>query len=114
MKHKKYIYLNVWTQIIEEASIRSEAQAGQRYDVSSDYTIRKLDCRLNRFVDNMCICVGVCEKKIEERETHAFLPDANTRTETNETLSEQNTGGTHQISETYLTPSLVATRRQGL
>jgi len=69
------------------------------------------------WTDSKTICVYVCEKKIEERETRAFLLDAcknNTRTETNETLSEQNTGGTHQISETYLTPSLVATRRQGL
>lgn len=36
----------------------------------------------------------------------------NTRTETYERFDK--IGDTHQTSETYLTPSLVATRRQGL
>lgn len=61
-----------------------------------------------------CLLNDVCEKRVEERETRAILRlcRINTRTETYERFDR--IGGTHQTSETYLTPSLVATRRQGL
>lgn len=52
------------------------------------------------------------ESRNDRRGSSYYCVGFNIRTETYERFDR--IGGTHQTSETYLTPSLVATRRQGL
>lgn len=52
------------------------------------------------------------ESRNDRRGSSYYCVGLNIRTETYERFDR--IGGTHQTSETYLTPSLVATRRQGL